>query len=43
MKIWEITQNNKVTEDATAGATDSVAVAGVQLAFSIIWRSQKVP
>lgn len=35
MKIWEITQNNKVTEDATAGATDSSAMAGAQVAFPL--------
>ena len=50
MKIWEITQNNNVTEDATAGATDSVAVAGAtdsvavagaQLAFPLFGDPKK--
>ena len=41
MKIWEITQNNKVTEDATTGATDSVAVAGAQLAFPLFGDPKK--
>lgn len=35
MKIWEITNYKDVNEDATAGATDSSAMAGAQVAFPL--------
>ena len=41
MKIWEITNNNNVNEDATAGATDSSAMAGAQVTFPLFGDPKK--